>query len=41
MNEPWGGFKELTFDILIVRAGHHYIGFGRLRKFISNTHYHD
>ena len=41
MNEPWGGFKELTFDILIVREGYHYIGFGRLQRFIHNTHYDD
>ena len=32
MNEPWGGFKELTFDVLIVRAGYNYIGYGRLKK---------
>ena len=32
MNESWGGFKELTFDILIIRTGYHYIGYGRLQK---------
>ncbi|KAM0795862.1 hypothetical protein BDR22DRAFT_893704 [Usnea florida] len=32
MNEPWGGFMELTFDVLIIRAGYNYIGYGRLQK---------
>ena len=32
MNEPWGGFMELTFDVLMIRAGYNYIGYGRLQK---------
>ena len=32
MNEPWGGFMELTFDVLMIRAGYNYIGYGRLQR---------
>lgn len=33
MNEPWSGFREVVFDILIVRGYLEYIGYGRIFKF--------
>ena len=34
MNEPWSGFQEVVFDVMLNSGGWDYIGFGRLTRFI-------
>ena len=33
MNEPWSHFQEVVFDVILIKDGWAYIGYGRLARF--------